>query len=78
MATKIITITKEAYERLVAYREYNESFSDIINKLTKKYTLRDLVGVLSKREADELRTHITEIRERMRKRVEETAKRLEQ
>ena len=74
MATKTIIITTEAYERLIAYRESNESFSDVINKLTKKHTLRDLIGVLSKQEADELRTHIEEIRNQMRKRVEETAK----
>lgn len=76
MATKSITITNEAYERLATFKESKESFSDVINKLTKKSTLLDLVGVLSPKETKELKASIDNVRKRMRKRLDETAARL--
>lgn len=33
MATKSITITEEAYERLKAHKREGESFTDVINRL---------------------------------------------
>ncbi|MBI4150362.1 antitoxin VapB family protein, partial [Candidatus Woesearchaeota archaeon] len=45
MATKSITVTNEAYERLAAFKEPHESFSDVITKLTSRYSLLDLIGV---------------------------------
>lgn len=77
MATKSITITNEAYERLATLKTLNESFSDVINKLTKKYSLLDLAGILSKDQAKELVENIKENRKRLRKRIEKTAKRLQ-
>lgn len=77
MATKCITITSEAYEKLASFKDEKESFSDVINKLTKKSSLLDLVGVLTKEEAHTLRNNVTELRGRMRKSVELTAARLQ-
>jgi len=77
MATKSITITNEAYERLAIYKEKSESFSDVINKLTKKSSILDLVGLLSDKEADDLKRSIKETRERMRKRIENTSRELQ-
>ena len=76
MATKSITITCEAYERLSTYKEPKESFSDVINKLTNKGSLLDLVGILSNKEAKELRESVKETRRQIQERVEETAKRI--
>jgi len=58
MATKSITITNYAYERLAAFKEPKESFSDVITKLTRRYSLLDLIGVLSAKETDEMKKHI--------------------
>lgn len=66
MATKSITVTSEAYERLASFKEKNESFSDVINKLTKKNSIFDLVGVLSDKEAEEMKKNISERRKKIR------------
>lgn len=76
MATKTITITTEAYERLAALKGEKDSFSDTINKLTKKTSLYDLVGILSKEGADELKKNIKKVREDVDKRVMEVASKL--
>lgn len=76
MATKTITITTEAYERLAALKGEKDSFSDTINKLTKKTSLFDLVGILSKEGADELKSNIKRLRKRMRSGMERVASRL--
>lgn len=52
MATKTISITEEAYERLRFKKDERESFSDVINRITNKRLLSDFFGVLSKDEAD--------------------------
>lgn len=73
MATKTISITEEAYGRLADKKEKNESFSDVIIKITGRGSLLDLAGLLTEKEAEELEKSIKEIRKRMRERVEKTA-----
>ncbi|MBI3051196.1 antitoxin VapB family protein [Candidatus Woesearchaeota archaeon] len=65
MSTKCITITSEAYERLASLKGPNESFTDVVKRLTKSRSLFDLVGILSDDEAAELRRHVKDTRERM-------------
>lgn len=77
MATKTISITEEAYERLANKKEKNESFSDIIIKITGRGSLLDLAGLLTEKEAEELEESLKEIRKRMRERVEKTALQLQ-
>ena len=38
MASKTITITEDAYERLAAHKRGDESFSDVIRRLTSAKT----------------------------------------
>ena len=73
MSTKSITITDDAYERLTKFKESKDSFSDVIIKLTGKYSVLDLVGILSSKEADEMKISLEDIRRRLRKRLDKTA-----
>ena len=66
MGTKSLTITDEAYERLVSNKGENESFSDVINKITRKNSLFELVGLLSEKEGENLSKNIEETKKRMR------------
>ena len=62
MATKTLTITVEAYDRLAAKKEPRESFSDVINRITGKHAILELTGTLTPKTANELRAHIEEMR----------------
>ncbi len=77
MATKTISITTDAYERLASLKKHNESFSEIITTLTRKHSLLDLVGVLTAEEADTLRKSVAETRKRFRHSMEKTAVKLQ-
>lgn len=67
MAVKTITITEDAYRRLKSRKLGDESFSEVIMRLTKRRPLRDFVGILSPESADAIRRAIDEDRERRRK-----------
>ena len=76
MATKSITITEEAYERLASFKEDKESFSDVVNKLTKRHSILDLAGLLTNTEADELEKNIKDMRKRTEERMGRIAEQL--
>lgn len=77
MATKTLTITEEAYERLAAVRQKDESFSEIIMDHFPKHSLLELAGILSHKEAKELREYISNRKRESRKRLNNTAKRVQ-
>lgn len=66
MATKTISITEEAYERLRMRKEKNESFTDVINRVTGKKDIMELAGILSKEEGEKLKSYIKERRKASR------------
>lgn len=72
MPTRTISITEEAYERLRVMKEKNESFTDVINRMTGKRSLLELAGILSEEEGEKLERHIKERRKAMRERMDRT------
>jgi len=65
MATKTITISLDAYERLRAKKASNESFTDIILKLTRKKNTLDYIRSL--KPSTELADNIEKAMRRARK-----------
>lgn len=76
MGTKTLSITDAAYARLAAEKRPGESFTDVILRLTKRPSLKDLAKVVSKREAEALAEAYLEMREEHKVRREERLKRL--
>ncbi len=76
MATKTINLTEEAYTRLRNLKRRGESFSDVVNRITGKHHLADIVGVLSDEEAEVMRDHVEESRERTRERLDRLFERM--
>ncbi|MBS3157354.1 antitoxin VapB family protein [Candidatus Woesearchaeota archaeon] len=70
MATKTISITQEAYDRLKMRKENNESFSEVINRITNKVNILDFAGILSNEEANILEKNIKNSRLRSRMRLD--------
>lgn len=77
MATKTLTITEDAYERLLKAKEKNESFSEAIVNHFPKRSLLELVGLLTNKEAETLRVHIRARRKASRNRLDKIAQRLQ-
>ena len=77
MGTKNISISEEAYERLAALKGPNESFTEVVNRLTKKRSILELAGILTESEGDEIRGEIKKLRKESRRRLESSAHRFE-
>ena len=63
MATKTISLSEDAYERLKGMKREGESFSDVVRRLTRGVELREFHGVLSDDTADELESAVAARRE---------------
>ena len=65
MATKTITITEEAYRRLRQSKSGEESFSEIITRITGNAgQLLKFAGMLTEKDAEKLEARIKENRKR--------------
>jgi predicted CopG family antitoxin len=62
MGSKNISISEEAYQRLASLKKPNESFTQVINRLTQKRSILELAGTLSEQEAAEIIEHIYDLR----------------
>lgn len=76
MATKTISITEEAYERLKVRKEKNESFTDVINRVTGKRSLLELAGILSEDDAEKMEEYIKKSRLESEKQMKRAIQRL--
>ena len=76
MGTKNISISEEAYERLSALKKSNESFTEVINRLTEKRSILELAGVLTEREGRELNETLSMLRGRSSERITSTMKKV--
>lgn len=76
MATKTISITEEAYDRLKARKSETESFTDVINKITNKRSIMELAGILTKEEGTKLEKYIRERRLISRRRLNKITEKL--
>jgi len=59
---KSISVSEEAYRRLVMLKSPNESISDVIISLTAKPSVLDLVGTLTDEEATAILEHIEKLK----------------
>lgn len=65
MPSRTVNLSEDAYRRLENLKREGESFSDVVNRITGKYALRDLVGVLDEAEADAFRAAARDVDERL-------------
>ena len=69
MGTKNIAISDEAYQMLKALKKPGESFTDVIERMTRKSSVLELAGLLSKREVASVEKHVKEVRKRSAERI---------
>jgi len=81
MATKTISLSEDAYDRLRAMKREGESFSDVVRRLTRGVRLSEFHGALSAETAADLEAGIAAARsdrnERRRERIESIGDALE-
>ena len=58
MSTKNISITDDAYARLAALKRSNESFSQVIRRITERRSILELAGILSASEAQDFNNSV--------------------
>lgn len=62
MGSKNISISEEAYQRLASLKKPNESFTQVINRLTQKRSILELAGTLTEQEAADITENINNLR----------------
>ena len=63
VASRTINVSTEAYSRLSSLKKDGESFTDVINRLTGKYRILDLVGMWDDETGEQIQKHVDELRE---------------
>jgi len=67
VATKTINLTEGAYARLHALKREGESFSEVVDRLSGKFALLELVSVLDENATRRLRAAKRDFGKRLRK-----------
>ncbi len=73
MGTKNIAISDEAYQRLKALKKPGESFTEVIERMTRSRGVLELAGILSTRQAAQVGEHVRELRGSSSRRLQRTA-----
>jgi predicted CopG family antitoxin len=76
MGSKNISISDEAYLRLSELKSKNESFTELIYRLTNKTNVLDLKGIISEDEGKSLDKNIIDSRKLSKERIDKIAKEL--
>ena len=76
MGTKNIAISDEAYHRLKALKKPGESFTEVIERMTRSKGVLDLSGILTKEDAFRVSQVVRETRKKSSQRLRSTAERL--
>lgn len=76
MGTKNIAISDEAYQRLKALKKPGESFTEVIERMTRSRGILELAGTLSPRQAAQVKERVREIRDDSSRRLQRTAEEL--
>lgn len=76
MSVKTITITEEAYRKLVRARREGESFTDVINRILGGPSILELAGILDPEVGDKVAEEVARMRREWDERVGATAKKL--
>lgn len=72
MAFRTISLAEDAYDSLAALRGPGESFTDVVRRLTRRPSLRDLSGTMSKKNVEALaKAMAASKRERIQRRREQ-------
>jgi predicted CopG family antitoxin len=74
MGTKNIAISDEAYQMLKALKRPRESFTDVIDRMTRRSAVLDLTGIVSKTEAASVQKRVKNIRKQTSQRILRTTK----
>jgi predicted CopG family antitoxin len=76
MGSKNISISDEAYLRLAELKSKNESFTELIYRLTNKTNVLDLKGMIKEDEAKSLEKIIKDSRKLSKERIDRITKEL--
>ena len=69
MGTKNIAISDEAYQMLKALKRPSESFTEVIERMTRRSAVLDLAGIVSKTEAIGVERRVKDIRRQSSQRI---------
>ncbi len=73
MGTKNIAISDEAYQMLKALKKSGESFTDVIERMTRKSAVLELTGILSAKDTANVERHVKDLRKQSAARIITTA-----
>jgi predicted CopG family antitoxin len=69
MGTKNIAISDEAYQMLKALKKSGESFTEVIERMTRRSAVLELAGTMSRAEAADVEKQVRALRKKSSRRM---------